>query len=307
MKYLLLLILIGVAIYYAMNWQKSSNGSSSKDKSDGNPYNRNGNNSSNNTSGDNGPYAGQNNGNQRQVSGTNYAKWVAGGLGWAFGGPIGGLLGFMFGSMVGGSGGMTGGQVGQTRSGDFNVSLLILSAAVMKADGKVTRTELNYVKQFISNNFGAARAPEYVKILGELIKKDFNLQEVSMQVKQYMDYSSRLMILQFLFGIALSDGQSHASEMDVIQTIATYLGISNNDYASIKAMFIKDTNSAYKILGVSEDVTNDELKKAYRKLAKKYHPDKVSHLGEEIKKAAEVKITAINAAYDAIKDERGIS
>ena len=307
MKYLLLIILIGIAIYYAMNWQKSSSGNSSNNQPDGNPYNRNGNNNSNNTGGDNGPYAGQNNGGQRQVSGTNYAKWVAGGLGWAFGGPIGGLLGFMFGSMVGGSSSMNGGQMGQTRAGDFNVSLLILSAAVMKADGKVTRSELNYVKQFISNNFGAARAPEYVKILGELIKKDFNLQDVSYQVKQYMDYSSRLMILQFLFGIALSDGKSHANELDVIQTIATYLGISKNDYASIKAMFIKDTNSAYQILGVSESVSDDELKKAYRELAKKYHPDKVSHLGEDIKKAAEIKITELNAAYDAIKEERGIS
>ena len=307
MTYLLLIILIGVAIYYAMNWQKSSNGDSSTNKSDGNPYNSSNDNKSSNGSADSGPYASQSNGKQRQVSGANYAKWVAGGLGWAFGGPIGGLLGFMFGSMVGGSGGTTGGKVGQTRAGDFNVSLLILSAAVMKADGKVTRTELNYVKQFISNNFGAARAPEYVKILGELIKKDFNLQDVSQQVKQHMDYSSRLMILQFLFGIALSDGKSHASEIDVIQTIATYLGISNNDYASIKAMFIKDTNSAYQILGIPEDATNDELKKAYRELAKKYHPDKVSHLGEEIKKAAEVKITELNAAYEAVKDERGIS
>lgn len=307
MKYLILIVLIGIAIYYAMNWQKSSNRNSSNDKSDGNPYNRNDNSNSNNSSSDSGPYASQNNGRQRQVSGTNYAKWVAGGLGWAFGGPIGGLLGFMFGSMVGGSSGMTGGQAGQTRVGDFNVSLLILSAAVMKADGKVTRTELDYVKQFISNNFGAARAPEYVKILGELIKKDFNLQDVSIQIKQYMDYSSRLMILQFLFGIALSDGKSHPNEIDVIQTIATFLGISRNDYASIKAMFIKDTNSAYQILGVSESVSNDELKKAYRELAKKYHPDKVSHLGEEIKKAAEVKITELNAAYDSIKDERGMN
>jgi len=307
MKYLLLIILIGVAIYYAMNWQKSSNGDSSNNNSDGNPYNRNSNNNSKDNSADNGPYTNKGNGRPRQVSGTNYAKWVAGGLGWAFGGPIGGLLGFMFGSMVGGSSGMTGGQVGQTRTGDFNVSLLILSAAVMKADGKVTRTELNYVKQFISNNFGVARAPEYVKMLGELIKKDFNLQDVSYQIKQYMDYSSRLMILQFLFGIALSDGKSHPNEIDVIQTISTFLGISKNDYASIKAMFIKDTNSAYQILGVSEGASNDELKKAYRELAKKYHPDKVSHLGDEIKKAAEVKITELNAAYESIKEERGMN
>ncbi len=295
MKYLLLLLLIGIVVYYAMNWKKTSNNDSKSNNSDGNPYKS-----------DNGSYAAGRNSKQRQTSGANYAKWVAGGLGWAFGGPIGGMLGFMFGSMVGGGSGMTNGQIGKTRTGDFNVSLLILSAAVMKADGKVTRSELNYVKQFITNNFGAARAPEYVKILGELIKKDFNLQDVTHQIRHYMDYSSRLMLLQFLFGIALSDGNTHNDEINVIQTISAYLGITNNDYASIKAMFIKDTNSAYEILGVSSNAGNDDVKSAYRKLAKKYHPDKVSHLGEDIKKAAEVKITELNAAYDAIKSERGM-
>lgn len=305
MKYLLLIILIGIAIYYAMRWQSPSKNNSTNTKSDSNPYNNNIN-SQNSNSSDTGSYASQNNSNRRQKSGNNYAKWIGGGLGWAFGGPIGGILGFMFGSMVGGSG-MTDRQIGQTRSGDFNISLLILTAAVMKADGKVTRSELNYVKQFITNNFGAARAPEYVRILGELIKKDFNLQEVSSQIRQYMDYSSRLMLLQFLFGTALADGESHNSEIDVIKTIASYLGISNMDYKSIKAMFIKDTNSAYSILEITADVSDDEIKKAYRELAKKYHPDKVSHLGEDVKKAAEVKITELNAAYDAVKDERGMN
>ncbi|MBT3453473.1 MAG: DnaJ domain-containing protein, partial [Lentimicrobiaceae bacterium] len=92
-----------------------------------------------------------------------------------------------------------------------------------------------------------------------------------------------------------------------IETIARYLGISDNDIRSIKAMFIKDTNSAYQILEISPDVTNDEVKKAYREMAKKYHPDKVSHLGEEVKKAAEEKITMLNAAYEAVKDERGMN
>ena len=83
----------------------------------------------------------------------------------------------------------------------------------------------------------------------------------------------------------MADGKSHESEISIIETITTYLGISEKDYASIKAMFIKDTNSAYKILEVSVDSSNDEVKKAYRELAKKYHPDKVAHLGEEVKKA----------------------
>lgn len=301
MKYLLLIVLIGIAIYYAMKWQSPSSKNNTKSNSHDDPYKSN----SNNSNTDSGPYV--NNGNNSPKSnGTNYAKWIGGGLGWAFGGPIGGILGFMFGSMVGGSSSAGGAQIGQTRAGDFNISLLILTASVMKADGKVTRSELDYVKQFLVNNFGAERAPQYVKILGDLVKQDYNLQEVSSQIKQYMDYSSRLMLIQFMFGIAQADGNTQANEVDVIQLIANYLGINNNDYASIKAMFIKDTNSAYKILEISEDASDEELKKAYRELAKKYHPDKVAHLGEEVKKAAEVKITALNAAYDAIKDERGI-
>ena len=139
MTYLLIIILIGVAIYSSLKWNASSRGAN----------NNRGNNfqSSNNTSDTN---------RQNHSSGTNYAKWIGGGLGWAFGGPIGGILGFMAGSMVGGSGGSVGtgsSSYGQTRSGDFNVSLLILAAAVMKADGKVTKSELDYVKQFITKNF----------------------------------------------------------------------------------------------------------------------------------------------------------
>lgn len=306
MKYLLLIVLIGIAIYYAMKWQTKSNKKDSGRETDSNPYSDQKRDSHYGGNSDTGPYTNQSQGRQKQSSAGNYAKWIGGGLGWAFGGPIGGILGFMFGSMVGGSG-MTNMQVGQTRAGDFNISLLILTAAVMKADGKVTRSELQYAKQFISNNFGVNRAPQYVKILGDLIKQNFNLQDVSSQIKQYMDYSSRLMLLQFLFGIALADGKSHANEINVIQTIASYLGITGNDYSSIKAMFIKDTNSAYQILEVSPESSNEDIKKAYRELAKKYHPDKVSHLGAEIKKAAEIKISALNAAYDAIKQERGIS
>ncbi len=285
-----------------MKW---SSGSSEKGKNnntnDGNPYknqNRQGRR-------DTGPYA-SNGANGTRSSGTNYASWIGGGLGWAFGGPIGGILGFMFGSMVGGAQRMGGGAPGQTRVGDFNISLLVLSAAVMKADGKVTRNELDYVKRFIANNFGAERAPQYVRILGDLIKQDYNLQEVSMQIRQYMDYSSRLMLLQFLFGIAMADGKAPGSEISLIESIAGYIGISNNDFASVKAMFIKDTNSAYKILEVSPEASNDEIKRAYRELAKKYHPDKVSHLGDDVKKAAEVKIMELNAAYEAIKSERGM-
>jgi DnaJ like chaperone protein len=294
MKYLIIIILIGIAIYYAMKWQRPSKGKSDDQKNT---------NTSNNSYSGTGSYS--NNANKRKHGGSSYAKWVGGGLGWAFGGPIGGILGFMFGSMFDG---MQSGkyEYGKTQTGDFAVSLLVLTAAVMKADGTARKSELNYVKRFYENNFGVERAGQYIKMLGELLKQELDVRQVGAQIGQFMDYSSRMMLLQYLFGISQADGNYHPKEVEMVRVISGYMGIGQKDYESIKAMFIKDTGSAYQILEVSPDVTDEELKKAYRELAKKHHPDKVSHLGEEVKKAAEEKFTKLNAAYEAIKKERGL-
>ena len=306
MKYLIIIILIGIALYYAMKW-KSPAGESNTDSNDNNdPYNSSGRNNRNDSSTDSGPYANSGSSNNSNKGGTNYAKWIGGGLGWAFGGPIGGVLGFMMGSMFSGAGSGTQ-QYGQTQSGDFSLSLLILTAAVMKADGTVKRSELDYVKRFLDNNFGTAKSPQYIKMLGEILKQDLNVQDVSRQIAQYMDYGSRMMLIQYLFGIAQSDGKNHPSEIDMIQLIAGFMGINVKDYESIKAMFVEDTGSAYQILEVSADASNDEIKKAYRDLAKKHHPDRVAHLGEDVKNAAEEKFTKLNAAYEAVKEERGMN
>ena len=301
MKYLLIIILVGVAIYYALKWQRPA-----KDRGDyGRNTNDNFNNPNKGTNTDNGSYGTRKTTNQRRGA-TSYAKWVGGGLGWAFGGPIGGILGFMFGSMFEG---MSSGkyEYGQTQTGDFAVSLLVLTAAVMKADGSVKKSELSYVKGFYTNNFGAEKAGQYVKMLGELLKQEMDVQQVGLQIGKFMDYSSRMMLLQYLFGISQADRHYHPKEVDMINLISGYMGISQKDYESIKAMFIKDTGTAYQILEVSPNVTDEELKKAYRDLAKKHHPDKVSHLGEEVKMAAEEKFTRLNAAYEAIKVERGMN
>ncbi len=234
-----------------------------------------------------------------------YAKWIGGGLGWAFGGPIGGILGFIFGSMVDG---MQSGkfEYKPTQSGDFSVSLLILSAAVMRADGKVMRSELDYVRQFLARQFGPEIASNRVQMLQEILKQDFNLPEVCQQIRQYMDYPSRLQLLHYLFGICAVDNQYNPKEVEMVGTISGYLGIERNDYESIRAMFVKDIDSAYKVLEISPDATDEEVKAAYRKMAVKYHPDKVEHLGPEIRKSAEEKFQQLQAAYDEIKKRRGM-
>lgn len=244
--------------------------------------------------------------------GTNYGKWVGGGLGWAFGGPIGGLIGFMFGNMFDGA--SNSGRQGHpyqkgspTQTGDFSMSLLVLSAAVIKADGAVRKSELDFVRRFFQSNFGEEQSKQQMLVLRELLKKEINIQEVSVQISQFMDYSSRLQLLHYLFGIALADGNVDKTEVDTISTIARFMRISNADYASVKAMFVKDTQSAYKVLDVSPNASDEEVKKAYKRMAVKYHPDKVSHLGTDVQKAAEDKFQMLNAAYTEIKKQRGMN
>jgi DnaJ like chaperone protein len=303
MKYLIIILLIGVALYFAMKWQRPKEERKTGSKDDGNPYRSNRSSSGNKSN--NGPYQSSGRINNGRGGGK-YAKWVGGGLGWAFGGPIGGILGFIMGSMFDG---MQSGQYEyrQTQAGDFNISLLILTAAVMKSDGSVKRSELDYVKRYYISNFGADHGGQYIKMLGEILKQDFNVQEVSVQIGRFMDYSSKLLLIQYLFGIALADGKHHPTEVNLINSISGYMGIGSKDFESIKAMFIKETDSAYKILEVENTASDDEIKKAYRELAKKYHPDKVSHLGEDVKLAAEQKFTTLNAAYEAVKQERGLN
>ena len=239
----------------------------------------------------------------------NFGKWIVGGLGWVMGGPIGGLLGFLVGSMVDSTTSQTSSYTSidkHTTPGAFGVSLLVLIAAVMKADGKVVKSELDYVKQFFVRQFGKESAKEALMMLRDLLKKDIPLKDVCSQIGRNMDYSSRLQLLHLLFNVSIADGMIHQSEADIIERISGYLGVGTSDYLSIKNMFMPETDSSYKILEIEKSASNDEIKKAYRKMAMKYHPDKVSHLGDDFRKSAEEKFKKVNEAYEKIKKERNI-
>ena len=241
-----------------------------------------------------------------------FLRLILTGLGWSFGGPLGGIIGYALGGLFSSNRpriirtevNETFGDTEQKR--DFSVTLLVLSAAVMKADGTVKRSELDYVKRFFLQNFGQNQAEKYIKMLREILEQDYNIYEVSQQVGRYMDYSSRLQLLHYLFGIADADGFVSPEELSVINTISDYMGITNSDFKSVKAMFIKETDSAYKILGIEPTATDEEVKRAYREMAKKNHPDLVSSLGDEVRSAAEKKFQEINAAYEVIKKQRGM-
>ncbi|MBN2480801.1 MAG: TerB family tellurite resistance protein [Bacteroidales bacterium] len=237
-----------------------------------------------------------------------FGKWIGAGLGWTIGGPIGALLGFAFGSVLDASTEARNKipETGTTR-GDFEVSLMILFAATMQADTKVLKSELDFVKKYLVQTFGEREAMGMLKILRNILKQDIPVRDVSRQIRMRMNYSSRLQLLHLLFGIAMADGHIQSAEIHQIEQIATELGIQNADMNSIKNMFIPSTDWAYQVLETNPGVSDEEIKKAYRRLAMKNHPDKVAYLGEEIRKKANEKFQRISEAYEAIKKERGIA
>jgi DnaJ like chaperone protein len=240
----------------------------------------------------------------------NFAKWIGGGLGFVMGGPIGALIGFLAGSMVDNVQFQTITDLSsdyRTRPGDFGMSLIVLIAAVMKADGKVVKSELDYVKQFFISQFGQSTANEALLFLRDILKKNIPVGDVCLQIRQNMDYSSRLQLLHLLFNISQADTIIHQAELEMIKSISGYLGVNDSDFLSIKNMFIPETDSSYKILEIDPSASDEEVKKAYRRMAMKYHPDKVSHLGDEFRKSADEKFKKVNEAYKRIKKERNLS
>lgn len=235
-------------------------------------------------------------------------KLLWGGLGWVVAGPIGAILGYAYGSMnsepkiknFGSSSGR--GYAPKTRHGDFVISVLVLLAKVMKADGKLLKSELDYVKNFLIQQFGVLQAKELMMVFKDILDQEYPLRDVCRQIQRSMDHPSRLELIHILYGLSAADGDVHEKEVQVIQAIANYLNINKNDYESIKATFAKDKDAPYRILEIDASANEEEVKKAFRKMANKYHPDKVSHLGKEMQDLAEEKFKAVNDAYQQIKE-----
>ena len=260
-------------------------------------------------------------------------KWIGGFLGWVTMGPIGALIGFLLGKAVDtyidGShqlpgGDSAGGQGGYQQPGgyqrtttnrrytadeqrnSFFVSLLVLSSAVIKADGKTLPAELNFVREFFRSNFGEQAAQQAMQILQQLDRQQVNIYSVGDQIASNMNYSQRMQLLQYLVQIAMADGSFDKSEKSVLEAIASVIRLTSTDAASIISMYYKEEQSAYTILEISPSATDDEVRAAYRRMAMKNHPDRVATLGPEVQKAAAERFQQIHDAYETIKKQRGM-
>ncbi|MBL4710362.1 MAG: TerB family tellurite resistance protein, partial [Flavobacteriales bacterium] len=208
-----------------------------------------------------------------------WGKWIGALIGFALFNFIGGFIGYVIGSLFDRRGAVEwdenftsrqrySGQQAyeQTATGDFAASLLVLTAAVMKADGQVLKSELEYVRRFYVQQFGEAKTKQQMVALRDILKQPVDARNIGHQIRYQMQYASRLQLVHYLFGIAQADGNISPSEVVTIQRIAGFLGIGLADFESIKAMFVRQTGSDYKILEVTQDASDEELKMAYRKM-----------------------------------------
>ncbi|OUU21276.1 MAG: molecular chaperone DjlA [Flavobacteriaceae bacterium TMED48] len=238
-------------------------------------------------------------------------KWIAAFLGYSFFRFPGALLGFIVGGVVERffNSSSSWSEVGSQRSttAALQLNLLALAATVIKADGTVKQQELQFVRNFFITNYGTQMASTIFEKFNEEVKKERqNIPELTQIFNQRAPYETRLQILHFLFGVANADGSISKTELIKVEQIAAALGIRPSDMESIKAMFVKATDSAYKILEISSSATDAEVKKAYRTMAKKYHPDKLQSKDPALIRGAQEKFQKVQEAYEAIQKERGL-
>jgi dnaJ domain protein len=271
-------------------------------------------------------------------------KWIGSALGWILSGGnvLGAIAGYCIGSLLSeatstaerengfnGNGNTFRNDYSDTQfnqrpfeedRNSFLFSMLVLSSYIIKADGKIMHSEMNCVRNFLRNNFGEQAVRQGEDILLKLFEMQKQqgattfketIRKSCVEISFHMNIGQCLQLLDYLIIIAKVDGTVSPEEVYALKEVATYLGLSAQDVDSMLNMEASSNqqiglDEAYKILGISPNATNDEVKAAYRKMALKHHPDRVSTLGDDVREAAEKKFQEINNAKERIYKARGL-
>lgn len=271
-------------------------------------------------------------------------KWIGSALGWILSGGnvLGAIAGYCIGSLLSDATSTAERENGFNGNGNtfrndysdtqfnqrpfeedrnsFLFSMLVLSSYIIKADGKIMHSEMNCVRNFLRNNFGEQAVRQGEDILLKLFEMQKQqgattfketIRKSCVEISFHMNIGQRLQLLDYLIIIAKVDGTVSPEEVYALKEVATYLGLSAQDVDSMLNMEASSNqqiglDEAYKILGISPNATNDEVKAAYRKMALKHHPDRVSTLGDDVREAAEKKFQEINNAKERIYKTRGL-
>jgi DnaJ like chaperone protein len=249
------------------------------------------------------------------------AKWIGGILGFMSGGPLGALAGYAIGALFESAADMSDDRQTTQAEGEkysFRFSLMVMTSYIIQADGRIMHSEMEYVRAFLRNSFGEEAAREGNDILLRLFEQrkqmdqtnpqayKQTIRECAVQLSSALTYEQRLQLLAFLCGIAKADGKVSSEEVAALKEVAMYMQMAEKEVDSMLNLGGDSLEEAYKVLEISPDATDQEVRAAYRALALKHHPDKVAMLGDDVKRAAEEKFQQINSAKEAVYKARGM-
>ncbi len=241
-------------------------------------------------------------------------KLIGAGVGWLLGGPLGAVIGGVIGHYVRDaplseeSAPADDPRVRQQQEELYFVASLVgILTSMLNADGEVKREEVRTIRRFFEERLGYRG--ESLDIVRDLIKqflrKGVDLDALCHDMARRCDYATRLLLVECLIDVARADGHVHPAEEAVLRRAIAGLGVNPADVSGLRTA-AAGNGRAYEVLGVDPDASDEEIKRAYRELAKKYHPDRVAHLGEEFRELAHRKFLEIQEAYDRIRSERGM-
>jgi len=244
-----------------------------------------------------------------------WGKVFGGAAGLLLGGPLGALVGSIAGHVVDKFR-----ETSDENAGDapdnaslkqvaFTIAVVALGAKLAKADGVVTRDEVDAFKRVF--RIPSEEEANFGKVFDRARQNTAGYEGYAHQVEKMFRDTPQVMedLLHGLFSIAMADGVLHPDEDIYLRNIASIFGFDENDYDRFRGYHLgEDVRDPYQILGVTSDMSDSELKKAYRTLIRDNHPDKVIAQGlpQEFIDVANEKLATINAAYDEIAKRRGI-
>lgn len=202
---------------------------------------------------------------------------------------------------------------------DLNVALIGLISVMMNADGQNTKPELEEVKSFLLKRFGEQKAKKLLLYLKHSLQKEItNFRPHCLRLNRNLSYIQKLDFLTLLFRIASANGEICQNEAEILSKISRHIAIRNSDFIELthrfstfynyqkrqtQSLVYHDTRWAYKALFIDENASTEEIKKAYRKLAMQYHPDKIDSNDRIAQTQAAEKFRRIHEAYKYLRKE----
>tara|TARA_R110002110_G_scaffold28353_8_gene101946 strand:+ start:3663 stop:4367 length:705 start_codon:yes stop_codon:yes gene_type:complete len=231
-----------------------------------------------------------------------WGKIAGAGLGLAVGGPLGALVGAVAGHLV----------IDRALADKevvFTVALIALSAKMAKADGQVSDEEIRAFEDVM-------KVPEAEKAnvdrVYRIAQQDVaGFQAYAEQVASIFRDNPAMLedVIDALFHIAKADKYVHQAELEFLRAVADIFGFSEIEFARIRASHLgPDKTDPYLILGITPDISSDDLRKAYHRLVRENHPDTLIARGvpKELVSIANEKLATINVAYEKIMTHRGL-